>query len=128
MEFDHDDSILLDFELKLIAFGSKSKGRLSPQSYSIHVERKLKNYFPSVPYRLVEVTQGGFFILNFLSCCFCGQQNSIEKKNFENPKNLDANYSEFPRHFECNIGRFIGLKNLIKQFIKTLQLISELKI
>ena len=40
--------IPLDFEPNGIPFGSKSKGKLSPRSYSIRFERKWKHSFVSV--------------------------------------------------------------------------------
>ena len=45
---DGGDSFLIDFESNRIPFGSKSKGKLSPRSYPIQVERKWKYCFPSV--------------------------------------------------------------------------------
>ena len=48
MGYDHDDSFPFDFELNGIPFASKSKGKLSPQSYPIEYERKRKCSFLSV--------------------------------------------------------------------------------
>ena len=42
MEYDRGDSFLFDFEPNGIPFGSKSKGKPSPQSYPIQCEGKLK--------------------------------------------------------------------------------------
>ena len=40
MGYDHGDSFTFDFELNGIPFGSKSIGKLSPQSHPIEFERK----------------------------------------------------------------------------------------
>ena len=48
MEYDRGDNIPLNFEPNGIPFGSKSKGKLSPRSYSIQCERKRKYSFLSV--------------------------------------------------------------------------------
>ena len=40
MECDHGDSFPLDFGSNGIPFGSKLKGKLSPQSYYIQFEKK----------------------------------------------------------------------------------------
>ena len=47
MRYDSGDSFPFDFELNGIPFGSKSKGKLSPRSYPIQVERKWKYSFLS---------------------------------------------------------------------------------
>ena len=38
MGYDRGDSFPFDFEQNEFSFGSKSKGKLSPRSYSIHVK------------------------------------------------------------------------------------------
>ena len=48
MGYDRDDSFPFDFEPNGILFGSKSKGKLSPQPYPIRFERKWKFSFLSV--------------------------------------------------------------------------------
>ena len=48
MGYDRGDSFLSDFEPNEIPFGSKSKGKLSPGSYTIQCERKWKYSFLSV--------------------------------------------------------------------------------
>ena len=49
MENDLGDSFPFDFEPNgILPFGSKSKGKLSPQSYPIQCERKWKYSFLSV--------------------------------------------------------------------------------
>ena len=47
MGYDRGDSFSFDFEPKGIPFGSKSKGKLSPRSYSIQCERKWIHSFLS---------------------------------------------------------------------------------
>ena len=47
MGYDRGDSFPSDFEPNGIQFGSKSKGKLSPRSYPIQCERKLKHCFLS---------------------------------------------------------------------------------
>ena len=47
MGYDRGDSIPLDFEPNGILFCSKSKGKLLPWSYPIHIERKWKYSFLS---------------------------------------------------------------------------------
>ena len=49
MGYDHGDGFPFDFEPKGIPFGSKSKGKLSPQSHTIQCEKNLKYSFLSVP-------------------------------------------------------------------------------
>ena len=49
----------VNFEPKGIPFGSKSKGKLSPQSYPIQFERKWKYSFVSVPTCEVRKAFGG---------------------------------------------------------------------
>ena len=56
MGYDRDDSFPFDFEPNGIPFGSKSKGRLSPRSYPIQYERKMKYSFISLLTR-VNVTE-----------------------------------------------------------------------
>ena len=48
MGYDRGDSFLSDFEANGILFGSKSKGKPSPQSYPIQFERKWNASFLSV--------------------------------------------------------------------------------
>ena len=48
MGYDRGDKFPFDFEENGIPFGSKSKGKLSPRSYPIQVERKWKHSFLSV--------------------------------------------------------------------------------
>ena len=48
MGYDRGDSFPFDFEPNGIKFGSKLKGKLSPQSYPIQRERKWKYNFLSV--------------------------------------------------------------------------------
>ena len=48
MEYDRGDSFSFDFEPNGNPFGSKSKGKLSPRSYPIQIERKRKTSFFSV--------------------------------------------------------------------------------
>ena len=48
MGYDPGDSFPFDFEPNKIHFGSKLKGKLSPQSYPIHCKRKWKYSFLSV--------------------------------------------------------------------------------
>ena len=48
MEYDHGDSFPFDFEPNGYPVGSKSKGKLSPRSYSIQFERKWNTSFLSV--------------------------------------------------------------------------------
>ena len=48
MGYDRGDSFPLDFEPNGNPFGSKSKGKLSSQSYPIQFERKLNTSFLSV--------------------------------------------------------------------------------
>ena len=48
MGYDRGDSFPFDFEPNRIPFGSKLKGKLSPQSYPIQCERKWKHSFLSV--------------------------------------------------------------------------------
>ena len=48
MGYDPGDSFHFDFGPNRIPFGSKSKGKLSPRSYSIQCERKWKYCFFSV--------------------------------------------------------------------------------
>ena len=45
MGYDRGDSFPSDFEPNGVPFGSKSKGKLSPRSYSIQCERKWKYSF-----------------------------------------------------------------------------------
>ena len=45
MGYDRGDSFPIDFEPNRIAFGSKSKEKLSPRSYPIQFERKMKYSF-----------------------------------------------------------------------------------
>ena len=47
MGYDRGDSFPLDFEPNGILFGSKSKGKLTPQSYPIQFERKCNTSFLS---------------------------------------------------------------------------------
>ena len=47
MKYDHGDSFPFDFEPNESAFGSKSKGKLSPRSYHIQCERKWNTSFLS---------------------------------------------------------------------------------
>ena len=48
MGHDHGDSFPFDYEPNGIPFGSKSKEKLTPQSYPIQFENKLKYSFLSV--------------------------------------------------------------------------------
>ena len=48
MRYDRGDSLPFDFEPNGNPFGSKLKGKLSPQSYPIQCERKWKYSFLSV--------------------------------------------------------------------------------
>ena len=48
MGYDRDKSLPFDFEPNGILFGSKSLGKLSPRSYTIHSKRKWKYSFVSV--------------------------------------------------------------------------------
>ena len=48
MGYDRDESFPSDFEPNGNPFGSKSKGKLSPRSYPIPCERKLKYSFLSI--------------------------------------------------------------------------------
>ena len=48
MGYDRGDSFLFDFKPNVNLFGSKSKGKLSSQSYFIQRERKWKYSFLSV--------------------------------------------------------------------------------
>ena len=48
MGYDRGRSFTSDFEPNGIPFGSKSKGKLSPQPYPIQFERKRKHSFLSV--------------------------------------------------------------------------------
>ena len=48
MRYGCGDSFPFDFEPNGIPFGSKSKGKLSPQPYPIRFERKWKHSFFSV--------------------------------------------------------------------------------
>ena len=48
MVYDRGDGFPFDFEPNGIPFGSKSKGKLSPRSYTIQYERKWKHSFLSV--------------------------------------------------------------------------------
>ena len=50
MGYDLGDSFPFDSEPNGIPFGSKSKGKLSPRSYPIRCERKMKYSFLSVRY------------------------------------------------------------------------------
>ena len=50
MGYDRGDSFRFHFEPKGIPFGSKSKGKLSPRSYPIQLERKSNTSFFSVEY------------------------------------------------------------------------------
>ena len=47
MRYDRGDSFPIDFEPNGNPFGSKSKGKLSPQTYPIQLERKWKYSFVS---------------------------------------------------------------------------------
>ena len=47
MGYDGDDTFPSDFESNGLPFGSKSKGKISPQSYPIQCERKWKYSFLS---------------------------------------------------------------------------------
>ena len=49
MGYDHDDNFPFNFEPNGIPFGSISKGKLSPGSYPIQWERKIKYSFLRVP-------------------------------------------------------------------------------
>ena len=57
MGYDRGDSFPFDFESNEIPFGSKSKGKLSPRSYSIQCERKWKYSFLSVSKPQLETTR-----------------------------------------------------------------------
>ena len=48
MKYDPGDSFSFDSEPNVIPFGSKSKGKLSPKSYSIQFERKLRTILVTV--------------------------------------------------------------------------------
>ena len=48
MECDRGDSLPFDFEPNGNLFGSKSKGKLSPQSYPIQCKRNWKYSFLSI--------------------------------------------------------------------------------
>ena len=48
MGYDRGDGFPFDFEPNINPFGSKSKGKPSPRSYTIQFERKLKYSFFSV--------------------------------------------------------------------------------
>ena len=52
MGYDRGDSSPFDFEPNGFSFGSKSKGKLSPQSYPIQSEKKWNTSFLSVMYSL----------------------------------------------------------------------------
>ena len=45
MEYDRGDSFPFDFKPNETTFGSRLKGKLSPRSYSMQFERKLKSIF-----------------------------------------------------------------------------------
>jgi len=45
MEYYRGDSLIFNFKLNRILFGSKSEGKLSPRSCSIQFEEKMKIYF-----------------------------------------------------------------------------------
>ena len=53
MGYDRGDSFPFEFEPNGTPFGSKSKGKLSPRSYRIQFERKLKHSFLSVQRTIV---------------------------------------------------------------------------
>ena len=55
MRYDRGNSFPFDFEPNGIPFGSKSKGKQSPQSYPIQFERKSEYSFPS---EASEITEG----------------------------------------------------------------------
>ena len=55
MGYDRGDSFPFDFEPNGFPFGSKSKGKLSPRSYPIQCERKLKYSFVSARAKLPQV-------------------------------------------------------------------------
>ena len=48
MEYDCEDSFPFNFEKNRISYGSKSKGKQSPRSYPIKVEKGTGVYFLSV--------------------------------------------------------------------------------
>ena len=48
MEYDRGDNSSFDFKLNAFPFGSKVKGKLSPQSYFIKLEKKWKSIFLSI--------------------------------------------------------------------------------
>ena len=56
MEYDRADSFAFDFELNEIPFGSKSKGKLSPQPYPIRFEREWKYSFRIPARKLKHIT------------------------------------------------------------------------
>ena len=56
MGYDRGDSFPFDFEQNGIPFGSKSKGKLSPQPYPIRFERKY-SFLSAPPIRCVDVRE-----------------------------------------------------------------------
>ena len=61
MEYGSSDSFPFDFERIGIPFGPKSKGKLSPRSYSIQSEKKWNTSFLSVSQRRLVATHGDYF-------------------------------------------------------------------
>ena len=58
MEYNGGDSCLFDFKPNGILFGSKSKRKLSPRSYSIPFDRKCKSIFlipTGVPPKIIKI-------------------------------------------------------------------------
>ena len=55
MEYDRGDSFPSDFEQNGIPFGTKSKGKLSPRSYSIQFDRIWTDSFLSVSERMASL-------------------------------------------------------------------------
>ena len=67
MEYDRGDSFRFDFEPNGVPFGSKSKGKLSPRSYPIQCERKLKYSFLSVPACIKLIRVRGCYLQTYIN-------------------------------------------------------------